>query len=170
MENQCVMCGDKDAIEYSVEDSKGNIKKDFACKSCAEELGLETSEEEEKRNRLWWRSYLKMRLGKEISDEDFEVFYINRTNPKAFKGCDECSSSDCKKNYPNEKDEKKEKCAECGDLHTLEENGDDDDDWERCIEKGLIYCRECVPKNKCSNKECLGCRPADESDDESDDE
>ena len=85
MENQCVMCGDKDAIEYSVEDSKGNIKKDFACKSCAEELGLETSEEEEKRNRLWWRSHLKMRLGKEISDEDFEVFYINRPNPNKEK-------------------------------------------------------------------------------------
>ena len=79
MENQCIVCGSVEGcLEYTTTDNHGNRNKEFVCKKCAEEFGLETDEEEEKRNRLWWRNHLRMRMGREISDEVFEEFYKNR--------------------------------------------------------------------------------------------
>jgi hypothetical protein len=81
--NQCVVCGSvKGCKKYSVTDNLGIIKTDYACKNCAEEFGLETSAEEEDRNKGWWRSHLKMRLGREITDEQFEDFYKNLNKEK----------------------------------------------------------------------------------------
>ena len=73
--SKCVVCGSDDGcMEYTTSDNHGNRNKDFVCRSCAEEHGLGTEEQQKKRNRDWLRSDLRERMGREISDEVFEKF------------------------------------------------------------------------------------------------
>lgn len=79
----CELCGNFEktaCIEYITTDNHGNRNKEFACKKCADELGLETEEGFEKRTRNWWRQHFKMRLGREPTDDEFDRFYVNRLN------------------------------------------------------------------------------------------
>lgn len=78
--NECCGCGNETkVIQYSTQDSTGKITQDFLCKRCASELGFETIDEYEIRNRKWWRNHLEMKLGCEVSDEKFELYYNNKT-------------------------------------------------------------------------------------------
>jgi hypothetical protein len=81
-EYECVMCGNDDTkcIEYTIIDRHGTISRDFACKKCANEMGLKTDEETDRLNRIYWRLHLKLQLGREITDEEFEILYNNRFN------------------------------------------------------------------------------------------
>lgn len=73
VEELCVACGGElGCMEYTTTDNHGNTKKEVACRSCAEEHGLGTEEQQKKRNRDWLRSDLRERMGRGISDEDFE--------------------------------------------------------------------------------------------------
>ena len=76
---KCVACGSVDGcLEYTWTGKHHSKATGFACKDCAEEAGLETEEEKEKNNRIWWRNHWRERMGRELSDEEFERFYEKR--------------------------------------------------------------------------------------------
>lgn len=76
---KCLACGSEEGcLKYTITDRHKNKNKYFACEDCAEELGLETDEEQEKQHRKWLRNHLRMRMGREISDEEFEKVYQMR--------------------------------------------------------------------------------------------
>lgn len=78
---ECELCGNEETacMEYHMT-ANNTISRPLVCKKCANDMGLETDEEAEIRNRIWWRNHLKMRLGKELTDEEFEYYYRNRNN------------------------------------------------------------------------------------------
>ena len=93
MENQyyqCSMCvNNTECIIY---------QEKYVCIWCAKEYGLETPEETEKRSIIWWRNNFEMLLKRKITEAEWKI--LNPYNYKEpWKGCDECDSSDCIKNY-----------------------------------------------------------------------
>ena len=52
-----------------------DLKYVIVCNDCKDEYGLETKEEEENRNRKWWRTHLTERIGRKITDGEFEDLY-----------------------------------------------------------------------------------------------